>query len=285
MLIRDSFLWCSLSVCMRNKSTKCGPLSRLVCPGIFVGEAKLRTKRTQNQLATMNLFAEQRVLLLLFLLLLTSSEAFWSVSGGASKSEEEEGVEKKDSNGVPKEEVPVEYGVDISFPMHHDRVSDNYAWLPHNLDENVKPPRRYKNKAVQPLGDKQAFYEDFLMGCVNKFGIRGERCRQNERERIAMSLRQPQSMQVNEPQRCESRSRPRLTQNDQLSDRTTQISDSRKSKHRRRYSSSSRNSGRRTRTKRSWSNGEPETPTRTIGKAPPTWLAWKIRVCAVVELC
>lgn len=29
------------------------------------------------------------------------------------------------------EEAIVEYGADISFPMHHDVVSTNYPWLPH----------------------------------------------------------------------------------------------------------------------------------------------------------
>jgi hypothetical protein len=29
------------------------------------------------------------------------------------------------------EEATVDYGTDISFPMHYDGVSTNYAWLPH----------------------------------------------------------------------------------------------------------------------------------------------------------
>lgn len=29
------------------------------------------------------------------------------------------------------QEATVEYGTDISFPMHYDAVSTNYAWLPH----------------------------------------------------------------------------------------------------------------------------------------------------------
>jgi len=98
---------------------------------------------------------------------------------------------------IPKAslETKVEYGVDVSFPMHYDKVSDNYAWLPHNVDpENTKTPRQYRDKVVQPLGNRQALYDNFLKTCVDKFGKRGSRCVQNERDRIAMSLRQPQSM-------------------------------------------------------------------------------------------
>jgi len=104
----------------------------------------------------------------------------------------------KDSNGVAPTETPVEYGVDVSFPMHHHRVSDNYAWLPHNVDpvHNDVPPQ-FKDMVVQPLGDKNKYYDDFINGCKEKWGPSGAaRCEQNEDDRIAMTLRQPQSMQV-----------------------------------------------------------------------------------------
>ena len=69
----------------------------------------------------------------------------------------------------------LDYGVDVSFPMHYADI------LP--ADKN-------------PLGDRQAFYNDFLNGCVEHFGNKGNRCVQTEADRIEMSLRQPQSMQV-----------------------------------------------------------------------------------------
>jgi prolyl 4-hydroxylase len=47
---------------------------------------------------------------------------------------------------------------------------------------------------IQPLGNRQAIYDEFLDGCVKKFGSKGQKCVMNEHERIAMSLRQPQSM-------------------------------------------------------------------------------------------
>ena len=98
---------------------------------------------------------------------------------------------------VLAQEQQVEYGVDVSFPMHHATVSDNYAWLEHNLDPSIPTPAEYKDKPVQPLGDRQSFYNDFLDGCVDHYGKKGgQRCIQTEADRIEMSLRQPQSMQV-----------------------------------------------------------------------------------------
>mmetsp|Transcript_110502 Transcript_110502/g.165388 ORF Transcript_110502/g.165388 Transcript_110502/m.165388 type:complete len:484 (-) Transcript_110502:266-1717(-) len=118
----------------------------------------------------------------------TSVEAgFWS--SGERKVEEE----------TPKEprqlDEPVEYGVDVSFPMQYASVSDNYAWLPHNLDPSLPTPDRYKDMAVQPLGDRKSFYQEYVDGCREKFGTKGSRCTQSEIDRFAMSLRQPQSMQ------------------------------------------------------------------------------------------
>lgn len=91
----------------------------------------------------------------------------------------------------------VEYGVDVSFPMHRATVSDNYAWLDHNVDPSIPTPEQYKDMPVQPLGDRQSFYNDFLDGCVEHFGTKGgKRCISTEADRIEMSLRQPQSMMV-----------------------------------------------------------------------------------------
>jgi hypothetical protein len=85
-----------------------------------------------------------------------------------------------------KPDEPVEYGVDISFPIHHRQPSDNYPWLPSSKE----------GMAVQPLGDRQAFYKNYIDGCVKTFGNKSRRCETNENDRVAMSLRQPQSMQV-----------------------------------------------------------------------------------------
>ena len=140
------------------------------------------------------------------------ASAFWSLDEQTNIGNEDgivydEDSQQKQGHHSPTVDDPVEYGVDVSFPIHYDKVSDNYPWLSHNTDpENVKTPRRYKDKVVQPLGDRQAFYDDFLESCVEHFGPRGERCRQNERERIAMSLRQPQSMTVSKaPERDRDR--------------------------------------------------------------------------------
>ena len=90
---------------------------------------------------------------------------------------------------------PVEYGVDVSFPMHYSEVSTNYPWLEHNVDHSKAVPKEYEGMVLQPLGDKQSFYKDYLQGCKDAFGKKGNRCVQTELDRVAMTLRQPQSMQ------------------------------------------------------------------------------------------
>jgi hypothetical protein len=92
-----------------------------------------------------------------------------------------------DNEDTPKKaDEPVEYGVDVSFPIHHRQPSDNYPWLP--------TPK--EGMAIQPLGDRQTFYKNYIDGCTKAFGSKARRCETNENDRVAMSLRQPQSMQV-----------------------------------------------------------------------------------------
>lgn len=99
------------------------------------------------------------------------------------------------NSGTPHTNDPVEYGVDVSFPIQHSMVSANYEWLPHNIDpEHNTAPRKLKETVIQPLGDKQKLYDDFIRSCEEAFGKKGSRCRSSESGRVAMSLRQPQSM-------------------------------------------------------------------------------------------
>jgi len=160
-----------------------------------------------------------RVALLLSLLLLPSCNGIWNPLGGKAKGDSGEldflKNEKKvedpvvgtdtnddvvaDDDGVfveKEKDEQVEYGVDVSFPIHHSKISDNFAWLPHNLDpEHVKTPEQYKNKAVNPLGDRQKFYDEFLDSCIKYYGRKGgSRCLASEQGRYEMSLRQPKSM-------------------------------------------------------------------------------------------
>jgi hypothetical protein len=62
------------------------------------------------------------------------------------------------------------YGVDVSFPIHHEKISTNYAWLPHNLDEDVETPKEYEGMPVQYLGKRQEWYDEFMMGCHEHYG-------------------------------------------------------------------------------------------------------------------
>ena len=78
--------------------------------------------------------------------------------------------------------------------MHYAEVSKNYPWLPHNVDPSIETPQEHKGKPVQHLGDKQSEYETLIERCVQHYGKKGRRCWENEDDRIAMNLRQPQSM-------------------------------------------------------------------------------------------
>lgn len=94
------------------------------------------------------------------------------------------------------------YGVDVSFPAHHAHVSANYDFLPHNnpafsspSHPNYRaPPAEYKEMPVQRLGDRQDFYDHFMEGCRQFEKENHEKCDETERDRIAMNVRQPQSM-------------------------------------------------------------------------------------------
>jgi prolyl 4-hydroxylase len=75
-------------------------------------------------------------------------------------------------------------------------VSTNYAWLSHNQDPSTPTPRKYAGTPINPLGDRQSFYDSFMKGCRDKFGmIQGIICGSNDADRIYMNLRQPASMQ------------------------------------------------------------------------------------------
>lgn len=64
-----------------------------------------------------------------------------------------------------------DYGLDCSFPIHNMELS-----------------------CGDLLGDRKAFYEDYIEGCRQHYGKKGSRCDITERDRLIMSERQPQSM-------------------------------------------------------------------------------------------
>jgi prolyl 4-hydroxylase len=90
---------------------------------------------------------------------------------------------------------PPQYGADISIPVHHLRVSTNYPWLPHNVDpENNPTPEQYKDMPIQPLGDKQSFYDQFMQRWRESLieeGADPEYADNEEYERILGNLEQP----------------------------------------------------------------------------------------------
>jgi prolyl 4-hydroxylase len=63
------------------------------------------------------------------------------------------------------------YGVYCSFPIHSKEL-----------------------RCGDLLGDRKSVYEEYIQGCRNFYGRRGERCDLTEKDRLEMTVRQPQSM-------------------------------------------------------------------------------------------
>jgi prolyl 4-hydroxylase len=88
----------------------------------------------------------------------------------------------------------VTYEIDVSFPIQGS-VSSNYPWLPHNTQENVPTPNKYKGSPIQPLGDRHSVYLAHLKACRAKYPGEDSMCDVFENDRILMNRRQPMSMQ------------------------------------------------------------------------------------------
>lgn len=87
--------------------------------------------------------------------------------------------------------------VDVSSPMHHMELSTNYAEAPWNTDPaNHETPPEFEGMAIQPLGNRKAVYDDMIQGCIDFYKDKGYRCKEYESDRVKMTLRQPQSMEV-----------------------------------------------------------------------------------------
>jgi HRD ubiquitin ligase complex, ER membrane component len=113
---------------------------------------------------------------------------------------QEEDSPSSDTNALQSESTPtVSYGYDVSFPMlgKIPKASTNYAWLPHNADpENNPTPEEYQDMPIQPLGDRQAFYEEYIQGCRDYWKEDGEGhlCDEYEIERLDHNTDQIPSM-------------------------------------------------------------------------------------------
>ena len=65
-----------------------------------------------------------------------------------------------------------DYGADVSFPIHHAALKDG------------------------PLGNRNPIYKEYMDGCRKFYGKKAHSCDVSEEGRLAMSIRQPQSMVV-----------------------------------------------------------------------------------------
>eukprot|EP00579_Thalassiosira_antarctica_P007807 CAMPEP_0201900604 /NCGR_PEP_ID=MMETSP0902-20130614/52671_1 /ASSEMBLY_ACC=CAM_ASM_000551 /TAXON_ID=420261 /ORGANISM="Thalassiosira antarctica, Strain CCMP982" /LENGTH=483 /DNA_ID=CAMNT_0048434325 /DNA_START=280 /DNA_END=1731 /DNA_ORIENTATION=- len=98
------------------------------------------------------------------------------------------------ANSEASSEEENSYGVDVSFPILK-RISTNYPWLPHNTDTAVPSPKALEGMPLQPLGDRQAVYNDHLKSCREYYRGDRKKCDIYEYDRMLMNQRQPQSMQ------------------------------------------------------------------------------------------
>lgn len=103
--------------------------------------------------------------------------------------EEIAGVRSDETGGAKK----VEYGVDISYPIHRYRASENYDWFHFNQNPGQVVPRQMQGQPVQIMGNKQREYINHMKGCWEFY--EESSCKQTEKDRVHMNLRQPQSMQ------------------------------------------------------------------------------------------
>ncbi|KAG7374848.1 ankyrin repeat domain protein [Nitzschia inconspicua] len=101
-------------------------------------------------------------------------------------------TESKESETAGATTTPT-YGVDVSMPIHHkDTVSINYDYFPHNVLPSLYPtPQMFRNMPIQPLGDRKAFYHQFMEECRVRYG---DRCDEYKEYRIQTNLKQPKSM-------------------------------------------------------------------------------------------
>ena len=76
------------------------------------------------------------------------------------------------AHAAASSEEATSYGVDVSFPVHYEKLVDG------------------------PLGDRRTLYDDFMTGCRAHYSRRPKACDVTEEGRLEMSVRQPQSMQV-----------------------------------------------------------------------------------------
>ena len=87
---------------------------------------------------------------------------------------------------IIQEDQVLQYGVDVSFPMHHSPSADKH-------DAHTKNDDSDKTLIEQFTRDRlDYYYNNFFQGCLDAFGE--DPCLRSEKERIEMSQRQPATM-------------------------------------------------------------------------------------------
>ncbi|CAB9510807.1 Ankyrin Repeat [Seminavis robusta] len=98
-----------------------------------------------------------------------------------------EAILRKEENNL-EDEVPLKYGVDVSFPMHHIPSSFSASSCKYTEENRVCKTTPLTKFAQDRL---DYYHYNFLKGCKAAFG---EDCLRSEKERIEMAHRQPQTM-------------------------------------------------------------------------------------------
>lgn len=80
------------------------------------------------------------------------------------------------ASGGAEQQTETGYGLDCSWPIHN-----------------------MESSCGDLLGDRKAIHDEYIRGCGEKWGAKGiARCAEGEKDRLAMSRRQPRSMVVSD---------------------------------------------------------------------------------------
>ena len=105
-------------------------------------------------------------------ILLISSENNKYANGSSNKTSSFHDEDKNNTTNClsSNEQIDSNYGVDVSWPIHHHQVSTNY-----------------------PLGNKRMLYEKYMTGCIEYYKPDKETCQTTEDYRINANLNQVSS--------------------------------------------------------------------------------------------
>ena len=97
------------------------------------------------------------------------------------------------SNNNKDDKNLVEYGVDVSYPIHQSQVT-TVTTTSSTTSSTSSSTGSSSGESLLP--NRQKFYDQQIQGCRNYYSTKSHRCDDNEYSRIAMNIQQPRTMQV-----------------------------------------------------------------------------------------